>query len=151
MKRPVPPNQLVRYYGVGGFCKPKVEAHDDSDNSSDVDMNVAHIPQPKQPTNNVGVCADPSSDSSSEVDMNSAHIPHPKQPTTNVHFCADPYSTNSSDVDMNSAHIPQPKQPTTNVHIPKFSYDQSSDSFSDPHVAKSAFQNHHNNNGCQQS
>ena len=47
LKRPVPPNQLVRYYGVSGFCKPKVEAHDDSDNLSDVDMNSSHIPQPK--------------------------------------------------------------------------------------------------------
>ena len=47
LKRLVPPNQLVRYYGVGGFCKPKVEGHDDSDNLSDVDMNSSHIPQPK--------------------------------------------------------------------------------------------------------
>ena len=41
LKRPVPPNQLVWYYGVGGFCKAKVEAHDEvsSNNSSDVDMN----------------------------------------------------------------------------------------------------------------
>ena len=29
MKRPFPSNQLVSYYGVGGFCKPKGEINDD--------------------------------------------------------------------------------------------------------------------------
>ena len=81
--------------------------------------------------------------------MNSAHIPQPKQPKTEVGVCDEPSSDSSSDTDMNSAHIPQPKQPTTNVHIPKFSYDQSSDSSSDPDFAKSAFQNYGDNNGCQ--
>ena len=75
LKRPVPPNQLVWYYGVGGFCKAKVEARGEvsSDNSSDVDMNSSHIPH--EAKSNVGVCDDPSSDSLSDVDINSSNIP----------------------------------------------------------------------------
>ena len=73
LKRLVPPNQLVWYYGVGGFCKAKVEAHDEvfSDNSSDVDMNSSL----HQTKSNVGVCDDLSSDSLSDVDINSSNIP----------------------------------------------------------------------------
>ena len=80
LKRPVPPNQLVQYYGVGGFCKAKVEAYDEvySDNFLDVDMNISL----HQTETNVGVCHDPSSDSSSDVDMNSSHIPHQARSVT---------------------------------------------------------------------
>ena len=36
MKRPVPANQLVHYYGVGGFCKAKQDVDvENSENSSD--------------------------------------------------------------------------------------------------------------------
>ena len=135
LKRPVPPNQLVWYYGVGGFCKAKVEAHDEvsSDNSSDVDMNSSL----HQTKTNVGVCHDPLSDSSSDVDMNTSHIPH--QAKSNVGVCDNPSSDSLSDVDINSSNIPTS------------SYDPSSDSSSDTDVAKSAFQNNCDDNGCQQS
>ena len=120
----MPPNQLVWYYGVGGFCKAKVEAHDEvsSNNSSDVDMNSSL----HQTKTNVGVCRDPLSNSSSEA-------------KSNIGVCDDLSSESLSDVDINSSNIP------------KSSYDPSSDSSSDTYVAKSAFQNNCDDNGCQQS
>ena len=103
LKRPVPPNQLVWYYGVGGFCKAKVEAHDEvsSNNSLDVDMNSSL----HQTKTNVGFCHDPSSDSSSDVDMNSSDSPH--QAKSNVGVCDDLSSDSLSDVDINSSNIPK--------------------------------------------
>ena len=130
LKRPVPPNQRVQYYGVGGFCKAKVEAHDEvsSNNSSDVDMNSSL----NQTKTNVGVCHDPLGDSSSDVDMNSSHIP--PEAKSNI---GDPSSDSLSDVDINSSNIL------------KSSYDLSSDSSSDTDVTKCAFQNNCDDNGCQ--
>ena len=135
LKRPVPPNELVQYYGVGGFCKAKFGTCDDvsSDNSSDVDMNSSL----QQTKTNVGVCHDPLSDSFSDVDMNSSHIPHQAQ--SNISVSDYPLSDSLSDVDINSSNIP------------KSSYDSSSDSSSDTDVAKSAFQNNCDNDRCQQS
>ena len=133
LKSPVLPNQIVQYYGVGGFCKAKVEAHDEvsSDNSFDVDMNSSF----HQTKTNVGVCHDPLSDSSSYVDMNSSHISHWAK--SNVGVCDSPSSDSLSDVDINSSNIP------------KSSYDPSSDSSSYTDVAKSAFQNNCDDSGCQ--
>ena len=122
----MPPNQLVWYYGVGGFCKAKVEAHDEvsSNNSSDVDMNSSL----HQTKTNVGVCCDPLSNSSSEA-------------KSNIDVCDDPYSESLSDVDIN----------LSNIFLTQSSYDPSSDSSSDTYVAKSTFQNNCDDSGYQQS
>ena len=101
LKRPVPQNQLVQYYGVGGFRKAKVEAYGEvsSNNSSDADMNSSL----HQTKTNVGVCHDPLSGSSSDVDMNSSHIPHQAKSNVGV---SDYLSSNSlSDVEINSSNI----------------------------------------------
>ena len=41
LKRPIPPNQLVRYYGVGGFCKSDVKVENCESDSSDMETGEA--------------------------------------------------------------------------------------------------------------
>ena len=43
LKRPVPANQVVRYYGVGGFCRPKqnIDVENCENHSSDDNGNVS--------------------------------------------------------------------------------------------------------------
>ena len=42
LKRPVPPNQLVKYYGVGGFCKSDVKVENCESDSFDMETGVSY-------------------------------------------------------------------------------------------------------------
>ena len=42
LKRSIPPNHLVRYYGVGGFCQSDVKVENCQSDSSDMETGVAY-------------------------------------------------------------------------------------------------------------
>ena len=42
LKRPVPPNQFIKYYGVGGFCKSDVKVENCETDSSDMETGVLY-------------------------------------------------------------------------------------------------------------
>ena len=83
LKRPIPPNQLVCYYGVGGFCKPKVEINDNMSNRmagkkhSACDNSHFTEPVPKEGSENHKAegSSDMSSDDSSDTDTISSPTP----------------------------------------------------------------------------
>ena len=42
LKRPIPPNHLVRYYGVGGFCQSDVKGENCQSDPSDMETGVSY-------------------------------------------------------------------------------------------------------------
>ena len=42
LKRPIPPNHLVRHYGVGGFCQSDVKVENCQSGSSDMETDVSY-------------------------------------------------------------------------------------------------------------